>query len=75
MTRVASENRGGGWVKCWVGVTAWLVSSAPSSSSGSVRSSSSSAVRVCDTCKKPGNFRIDPVERNRCSPLAMSIEV
>ncbi len=26
---VASENRGGGWVKCWVGVRSWRSSAMP----------------------------------------------
>src|SRR3990170_1790763 len=42
-TRVASVNRGGGWVKCWAGVTARHARAWPSSSAGSRRSPSSSS--------------------------------
>ena len=84
-TRLASVNRGGGWVKCCVGVTPRESSMSAFSSTGSGASASlsleTSSLSSRYRRRKPGNLITEPVERKsytapeRVPPASMSTVV
>ena len=68
LTRLASEKRGGGSVKCCSGLIAFSLTRSPLSSAGSLRSSSSSSVTSSKlsryTARNPGLTSVEPFARS-----------
>ena len=77
LTRLASEKRGGGSVKCWSMTMADSGTMSPAFIAGSLRPSSSASadfwsVPSSYTARKPGSITVVPVARKPCSRPAAS---